>query len=155
RHALLVARTRERDEPAHGQRRAPLWAHFDRDLQRRAADPAALHLERRLGVVERLLEDGDAGLAGALLDQVHGLVEDALRKALLALVHHVVDELGHRLAVVARIGRDRPLHRLVAPAHLRPPLAGAPAFGFLAPYLDRLCLRSLTPAESRVPRTMW
>src|SRR5215217_2584505 len=38
-----------------------------------------------------------------------------------------------------------------------PPLppAAPPALGRLAPYLDRLCRRSLTPAESRVPRTIW
>src|ERR1700682_4857439 len=28
------------------------------------------------------------------------------------------------------------------------------AFGFLAPYFERLCLRSFTPAVSRAPRTM-
>src|SRR5690606_31524431 len=28
-------------------------------------------------------------------------------------------------------------------------------FGRFAPYLERLCLRSLTPAQSRVPRTVW
>src|SRR5437763_1865883 len=30
-----------------------------------------------------------------------------------------------------------------------------PAFGFLAPYFDWLCFRSLTPAVSSAPRTMW
>src|SRR5664279_3094479 len=28
-------------------------------------------------------------------------------------------------------------------------------FSFLVPYLERLCLRSFTPAVSRLPRTMW
>src|SRR5450631_1532337 len=28
-------------------------------------------------------------------------------------------------------------------------------FGRLAPYLERLCLRSATPAQSSVPRTVW
>src|SRR6056300_1106741 len=29
------------------------------------------------------------------------------------------------------------------------------AFGFFAPYLERDCLRSLTPCKSSEPRTMW
>src|SRR5574337_453572 len=29
------------------------------------------------------------------------------------------------------------------------------ALGFLAPYLERACLRSLTPCRSSEPRTMW
>src|ERR1051326_2889482 len=40
---------------------------------------------------------------------------------------------------------------------LRPPLECflAGAFGAFAPYLDRPCLRSLTPPASSAPRTMW
>jgi hypothetical protein len=33
--------------------------------------------------------------------------------------------------------------------------AGAPAFGFLAPYLLLRCLRASTPDVSKAPRTMW
>lgn len=33
--------------------------------------------------------------------------------------------------------------------------AAAPALGRFAPYLERLCLRPLTPAVSSAPRTMW
>src|SRR5690606_24392147 len=155
-HGLLVAGPGKADEPAHRERSTALGADFHRHLKRSATHPAALHLHRGLGVVDRLLEDGHAGLAGALLDQVHRLVEGALGEGLLAFIHQVVHELRDRLTVEARIGRDRPLDGLVAAAHFRPPLAGAaPPLGRLAPYLERLRRRSLTPAESRVPRTMW
>src|SRR2546422_7922505 len=55
-----------------------------------------------------LLEHVHARLPGALLDQVHRLVEHPLGQRLLAPFHQVIEELGHRLAVVARIGRHRP-----------------------------------------------
>src|SRR3954470_24827274 len=152
-HRLLGARTRERDDPAHGQRGPAVRPHLDRHLERGATDAAALHLEGRLGVVDGLLEDRHAGLPRTLLDHVHGGIEDAFGDALLPLEHEVVHEFGNRLAVVARIGRHRPLDRLVTPAHFLPPLAPA-SFGRLAPYLERLCRRSFTPAESSVPRTM-
>ena len=125
-HGLLVPAAGERDQPAHGQRRPALRPHLDRHLERGAADPAALHLERGLGVVHRLLEHGDARLPGPLLDQVHRPVEDPLGDGLLALEHQVVDELGDRLTVVPGIGRDRPLHRARATAHFLPPLAAPP-----------------------------
>ena len=38
---------------------------------------------------------------------------------------------------------------------LRRGMEGSYDFGFLAPYLDRACLRSFTPAVSSAPRTMW
>src|SRR2546428_8194375 len=87
-------------------------------------------------------------MPGALLDQVHRLIEDPLRQRLLPLPHQVRDELRHRLAVVARIGRHRPPHRLLAPAHV------AAGLGRLAPYFERDCLRSFTPAASTVPPMM-
>ena len=31
----------------------------------------------------------------------------------------------------------------------------APAFGLLAPYLERACIRFATPCASSVPRMMW
>lgn len=34
-------------------------------------------------------------------------------------------------------------------------LAALPSLGRLAPYLERDCLRSLTPAVSKLPRTIW
>src|SRR6266702_1016866 len=85
----------------------------------------------------------------ASLDQVHRRLEAPLRQRLLATLHQVVQELGHRLAVVARIGRHRPPDCLLAATHW------AASLGRLAPYLERDCLRSFTPAASSVPRMMW
>src|ERR1035437_355729 len=147
-HRLLVALARVLDQPAHGERRAALGTHFDGHLVGGAADAAALHLDHRLEVGQRLLEHVHARLRRAALDEVHRRVENALAGGLLALVHQDVDELRHRLAVVARVREDRALDALLAAAHLAPP------FGFLVPYLERLLLRPLTPEASSLPRTM-
>src|SRR3982751_5041175 len=150
-HRLLVAVARVADQPAHREGRAALRTDLDRHLIRGAADATALDLDDRLEVGERLLEDVHARLARAVLHEVHRGVEDPLRRALLALVHQDVDELGDGLAVVARIRQDGALHGTLAAAHFLPPLpAAAPAFGFLVPYFERLWLRPLTPEASRV-----
>src|SRR5881409_1643544 len=54
-HGLLAALPAVADQPAQGERGAAPGAHLDRDLVGRAADPAALDLDRRLDVVERAL----------------------------------------------------------------------------------------------------
>src|SRR5438067_6678206 len=149
RHVLLAPGAAERDQPAHAKRRAPLGPHFHRYLIRRTADAARLHLERRLHVRERLLEHVHPGLPGALLDQVHRRVEHPLRQRLLVLLHQVIEKLGDGLAVVARVGGDGPAHRFLSAAH------DAAGLGRLAPYLERDCLRSFTPAASSVPRMIW
>src|SRR5215217_2325360 len=153
-HRLLVAVARVADQPAHRQRRAALRTHLHRYLIGRATDAAALHLDDRLQVRQRLLEDVHARLARAVLHEVHRGVEDPLGRALLALVHEDIDELRNGLAVVARIRQDGPLHSTLAAAHFLPPLPAAAAFGFLVPYFERLWLRPFTPEASSVPRTM-
>src|SRR5437763_7205020 len=149
RHVLFAPGATERDQPAHAERGAPLGPDFHRHLVRRAADAARLHFERRLHVRARLRAPVHPGLPGALLDQVHRRVEHPLRELLLAPLHQVVEKLGDGLAVVAWVGRDGPADRFLSAAHV------AAALGRLAPYLERDCLRSFTPAASSVPRMMW
>src|ERR1700694_2061831 len=148
RHRFFLARTAVLDQPAHPQRRAPLRPYLDRHLIRGSAHAPRLHFQRRLAVRQRLLEHVHAGLPRTLLDQIHRRIEDPLRQRLLALRHQVIEKLRDGLAVVARIGRHRSLYRLFATAHF------AASLGRLAPYLDRDCLRSFTPAASSVPRMM-
>src|SRR6266581_1192634 len=147
-HRLLFARAAVLYDPAHSQCRAPLRPHFYRHLIRRAADAPGFHFQRRFDVRQRLLEHVHAGLPRALLDHVHRLIEDPLRQRLLAAHHQVVQELRNRLAIVARISWHRALDRGFATAHFPASL------GRLAPYLERDCLRSFTPAASSVPRMM-
>src|SRR5207247_1949025 len=79
-----------------------------------------------------------------------GVVDDTLRHRTLPVIHDDVHELGDRLGVVERVGRDGTLDGTVATGH------GYPSFfSRLAPYLERPCLRFLAPAVSRVPRMMW
>src|SRR6185312_9021654 len=147
-HRLFFARAAVLDDPAHPQRGAALRPHFDRHLIRRATDAARFHFQRRLHVRERLLEHVHAGLPRALLDHVHRLIEDSLRQRLLAAYHQVVQELRDSLTVVARVGRDRTPDGAFATTHFPASL------GRLAPYFERDCLRSFTPAASSVPRMM-
>src|SRR3989449_300234 len=146
RHVLLAPRAAVLDQPAHPQRRAPLRPHLDRHLLRRTPHSPALHFQRTLHIRQRLFDDVHPRLPRALFDQIHRLVEHPLRQRLLAALHQVAHELGDGLAVVARIRRHRPPDRLLAAAHV------AAALGRLAPYLERDCLRSFTPAASSVPR---
>src|SRR5881409_4302354 len=149
RHVLLAARATELNQPAHAERGAPLGPDFHRHLIGRAAHAPGLHFQRRLHIRQRLLEDVHARLPGALLDQIHRLIEHPLRERFLAPLHEVVQKLGDGLAVIARIGWDGPTDRFLAAAHV------AAGLGRLAPYLERDCLRSFTPAASSVPRMMW
>ena len=68
---------------------AALRAHLDRHLVGGAADAARAHLDERLHVVERALEDRRARSSLARSPtEVERAVEDALGEALLAVVHH-------------------------------------------------------------------
>ena len=94
-HALFAAVAAVGDQPANGQRGAPVGIHLDRHLIVGAAHAAGLHLEQRLAVLDRLLEELESVVAAALLFEVlHRLVEDALGRRLLAAPHHRVDKLG-------------------------------------------------------------
>src|SRR5688500_4672062 len=150
-HRLFVALTRIGNQPAHRQCSATLGAYFDRNLVRRTADAAALDLDNRLEVGQRLLEDVDARLAGAGFDEIHRPAEDSLGDGLLPLVHEGADELGDGLAIVARVREHRTADSLLAATHFFPPV---PALGLLVPYVERLGLRPETPAASSGPRRM-
>src|SRR5207249_6669410 len=147
-HRLLFAQPAVQNQPAHRQRGAALGPHFHRHLIRGAADPPRFHLQRRLHVRERLLEHVHAGLSRALLDHVHRLIEDPLRQRLLAALHQVVEKLRDRLTVIPRISGYWAPNGGFSAAHFPASL------GRFAPYLDRDCLRSFTPAASSVRRLM-
>src|SRR5258708_40175697 len=58
-HRLLVAAARERDEPAHSERRAAVRTNFNRNLIGGTADSAALHFDGGLEIRPALLEVRD------------------------------------------------------------------------------------------------
>ena len=106
-----------------------------------------------LHIAQRVVEHPDRVLPGALLDAVEGAVDDAFGDRLLAVEHEAVHELGEDDVAEFRIGQDFALVRRrdgetslcsLVPAY----------FGRLAPYLERRCLRSLTPCVSSTPRSM-
>src|ERR1017187_4845627 len=104
-HALLRARPRVADDPAHSQRGPAVLRHLDRHLVVGPAHAPRLHFQQRLGVFYGLLESLERIVAGALAQLVHGLVEDPLGGLLLACPHHGIDELLHQGGVVDRVRR--------------------------------------------------
>src|SRR5579859_3976026 len=65
-HALFATGAPVSDEPANGQRGAALGSHFDRHLVVGAADAAGLHFQKRLAVLDGLLEELEGFVAAAL-----------------------------------------------------------------------------------------
>src|SRR5579872_6911859 len=144
RHVLLAAVAREGDEPAQRERAPAALRHLDRDLVVRTADAARPDFEHRRDGLDGLLEHLDRGPAGALPHLLERAVDDLLGDGLLAVEHHAVHQLRHELALVDGVGGDRPRRDLGSARHYFPP--------FLAPYFERPCLRSATPAVSRAAR---
>src|SRR4029453_19683101 len=77
--------------------------------------PPRLHLHRGLAVVHRRLEQLQRVLLGPLLHAAEGRVHDVLGGALLAAVHHHVDELRHQPAPVLGVRQDFPMNRARPP----------------------------------------
>src|ERR1700730_15337891 len=175
RHGLLAAVTSSLDDPAHGQCLAASRANFNRDLVGGTTNTARLHFDNRLDVVQRTRQHVDrlgALLPGLLADTVQSAVNDALSRRLLAALHDDVHELGQHVVVEFRVRQNGADRSLGSTRHMEPSLrAYGPNFprgsrcartanilhflGRFAPYLERDCLRSPTPAQSSVPRTVW
>jgi hypothetical protein len=148
-HRLLGSTAGVEDDPAHAERYTSRRTHLDGHLIGGAADASRAHLDDRLHVVERALEDAERLFLGALLDELERAIEGALGKALLAADHDRVHELRDQPIVELRIGQD------VTAANFSFAWHDRTYFGFLAPYFERPCRRSCTPMESSVPRTTW
>src|SRR5882724_5406830 len=108
-HAFFRAAAGISDQPADRQRGAPVGIDFHRDLVIGATHTTALHFEQRLGVFHGFLEQLQGLIPALLLQLGQGFVKDAFRRALLALPHHGVDELGHQIRSVHRIVLHFPL----------------------------------------------
>src|SRR5262249_53103729 len=118
-HRLAVAAlAREADQPADAERQAAVRVHFDRHLVVAPADAARLHFERRLDVLDRLLEDLERIVARLFLNRRQAAVHDSLGSAALAVAHQRADELGDQRAAVDRIEGNITLWNLAASRHL-------------------------------------
>src|SRR6266852_2652815 len=136
-HTLPAALPGETDDPAAGERQPALRPDLDRHLVCRTADAPRLHLEERGGVPEREVEDLERLFLGLLRSAGQGVVDDLLGGRALAPAHDHVDELGDRLGLVNRVGRDDTLDGTAASRHQ----AAALPFSRFAPYFDRAFLR--------------
>src|SRR5512141_590879 len=75
-HRLLAALARRLAQPAHRERHPAHGPHFDRHLEVGAADAAALDLDHRPRIRERLVEDLERVLAALLRDRLERAIED-------------------------------------------------------------------------------
>ena len=105
-HGLLLAGAREVDHPANGERGGTTGVDLHGHLVGGAADALGLDLERGAHVVHGLLEDGQRILLGALLDDVEGIIDDALGDGLLAVKQDLVDQLRDEAVVVLCVRHD-------------------------------------------------
>src|SRR3990172_7184018 len=117
RHGFPGARVGRGEEPAHGQRLAPVRRDFHRNLIGRAAHPARLDLDQRRDVLERLIEDFDRVFLRAVGDDVERPIHDVSRHAFLALAHHPVNKLLDDGAVIAGVRRDSSFGRPITTWH--------------------------------------
>src|SRR5450755_1099785 len=141
-HVALAAGAGVVDEPADGERAGAARGHLDRHLVGGAADAAGADLQHGGERLDARLELLDGGLAGALPEDGECLVDDLLGGGLLAVRHHLVDDLLNEAAPVDGIRLDRTDLGSGAAGH----------YLALTPYCERAFLRSLTPAASSVPR---
>src|SRR3954453_14147472 len=118
RHGVLPTRAREVHEPAHRERGAALRLDLDRDLVRRAAHAARLHLEHRADVLDRLLQGDDRVVRSLLADLLERAVDDALGGRLLPVEQDPVDQLGHKRVLIDRVRLDRPAYGRALARHL-------------------------------------
>src|SRR5262245_9661765 len=149
-HALAAALAGRLDEPADAERHAALAPDLHRDLIRGAADAARLDLDDRRRVAERRLEDFETGSIRLGLGPGQRGPEDPVGQVPLAVRHQLRGEARGRPVRRDRLVLEHP-GGAGTTRHQRAP---GPVEAF-APYLLRPCLRSRTPAASRVPRMMW
>src|SRR5215217_4483662 len=143
-HVLLAAVAGEGHKPPQRERAPAALRHLDGHLIVRAADAAAANLEHRRDRLHSLLQHLDRRPSRALADLLERAVDDLLGDGLLTVQHHAVRELRDELALVHRVGDGGARLDLCATRHYEEP--------FLAPYLERPCLRSATPEASSAAR---
>src|SRR4051794_7191361 len=106
-HRLLATRAGELDEPADGESARPASGDFDRYLVGGATHAPGANLEVRSEGLDRGLERLHWLLVGAPGEDLESVVDDLLRRRLLAVQHHLVDDLLHELRPVDGVGVDR------------------------------------------------
>ena len=82
-----------------------------------AAHTAGLDLQAGHDVIHSGSENFQGLLAGLLLDDVKGTVNDLLSHALLTIQHDAVDQLGHQDAVIDRIRQNFSLGNITSSGH--------------------------------------
>src|ERR1700684_668395 len=107
-HRLLATGASELDQPANGQRPGPARGNLDRNLVGGATDTARGKLEPGREGLDPRLQLLDGVLARAFAKDGQRVVDDLLGHRLLAVQHHLVDDLLDEAVAVDGIGLARP-----------------------------------------------
>jgi hypothetical protein len=148
-HGVLVAAARSAGQPADRKSLLAIGTDLDRNLVGRTTDAAGANLNFRGHIVHGIVEDADRFALQLVLDDIEGAIDDTLGDRLLAVEHDVIHELREIAISELRVRMNLAFLCAVTTRHGR-----LPYLGRLAPYLERRCLRSLTPWVSRTPRRM-
>src|SRR5947209_7338459 len=135
-HVALAALAGELHEPADGERTRPARGDLDGNLVGGAADAARPDLQNGSERFDAGFELLDRGLAAALAEDGQRVVDDPLGDGLLAVQHHLVDDLLDEAVAIDGIRVDGPDRGSGATRH----------YVALTPYCERAFLRSPTPA---------
>src|SRR5213593_4622146 len=160
-HSFFAASARVRDDPANGQSAAALLVNLNRHLISRAAHATRFDFHRWPHVFDRSLENFQRFFAGLFTNLAQRIVKDIFCYRTLTAPHDAVDELSHQRTAVDRVGQNcaslcdsSSRHNLLdfglriadLKSEFRNPNSAiyfAPPFGRLAPYFERLFLRSV------------
>ena len=117
-HRALVAVSGIAGQPAQSQRLAALRSYLHRNLVSGTADAACLDLQLGHDVFHCLLKGLQRIVAALVLDDVKRAVDDFLGNTLLAVIHDAVDQAGHHLRVIKRIGQNVALRDIASSWHI-------------------------------------
>src|SRR5277367_3983166 len=126
-HGFFAAGGCRLNDPPHCERLAAVGANFDRHLVGGAADPAGLHLDHGLDVVQRLLQHSNRfapGAAALVAYAIDGAVNDLFGGGLLAALHYHVDEFGQHVIAELGVRKDGAMRGCCSAGHGKPLLLG-------------------------------
>src|SRR5215217_7506806 len=97
-----------RQNPAERQCGAAIRRNFHRYLIGCATDTAGANFHDRCNILESAIEHVQRILLGALLDQIHGFINETNSHALLAAFEHMLDHGLNMHTVITDVGKDLP-----------------------------------------------
>jgi len=141
-HRLIRAFIGVVDKPSDCKSGSPLGTNFCGYLIGSTTYSTCTHFQQRRCIMYSFLEYIERSVFRLLFDQIERRIEDLTRRLFLPPLQEGIDKPRNKNILKLWIGRCIPFCSSLL-SHARTNLDYA--FGRLAPYLDRPCLRSCTP----------